>query len=326
MPSFIVSSNANAAASPGECLPSELILRIFELAAKFSTSCCLTLCLVSIWSRCFVTPFLVSTVILKRDVGRIHRFKQLLCHSPHFTGRALSRHVHSLWLSPEAGLHTPSVILPKLDHLVNIALSYECMLSWSRISATFRDGNSSDATRRGRRITLTTTCPADSITNANAELTPEHLAVFETVTHLQLKDHRSLDLRRFVSLTHLAIPWPRRKHHSRFDTNILSVFHEPLDRSLCPYLEFYTILIDWSGFDAPAFSWVENMRKIDSRVHLVYHEPRRLQADWEEEVDGGESVWQRAERQTRQWEETSRICSSPWVIASVKQRTGSNFM
>ena len=52
--------------------------------------------------------------------------------------------------------------------------------------------------------------------------------------------------------------------------------------------------------------WVRKTREMDGRVYIVEEgRPDDLQEEWEDELRGGESIWDKAVRYTRDWERTA---------------------
>ena len=64
--------------------------------------------------------------------------------------------------------------------------------------------------------------------------------------------------------------------------------------------------------------WVREKRRVDKRVFFVEVPAMDIQAEWEEEMRGGESIWDRAFRYTTKWEareraEAARVRIFAWI-------------
>jgi hypothetical protein len=106
------------------------------------------------------------------------------------------------------------------------------------------------------------------------------------------------DLQSFTRLTHLAVPFYKGIEDGLRLPSLLAV----------PSLQMLVVVIVTSDVEEEDRTCIEDrvadLRKIDRRIYLAESRYRGvgIQEPWEEEVRGGESIWDKAIRYTRKYE------------------------
>jgi hypothetical protein len=125
--------------------------------------------------------------------------------------------------------------------------------------------------------------------------------LFDRITHIRVETANAYQTRHklyhFSRLSHLSVPYYSFVQHKA----------EELDEflKLC-YLEMFVVAgvrrslyqAHWKRLEA----WVWAKRQSDKRVFFVEIPAIVIQAEWEAEMMGGESIWDKALRYTTQWE------------------------
>jgi hypothetical protein len=121
--------------------------------------------------------------------------------------------------------------------------------------------------------------------------------IFNAITHIRLtaictyKPNIRLD--HFSRLSHFSVPYYDDSYHDA--------------RQLQPLLELESLrmlvisvnkVVQWKGLE----KWVRKTREADDRVYLVERLSVFLRDEWENEMRGGESIWERAIQFTKGWE------------------------
>jgi hypothetical protein len=113
------------------------------------------------------------------------------------------------------------------------------------------------------------------------------------------KSYQMWNLDHFSRLTHLCMPYHGRRVHMMWPTLGF--------QSLQMFVIAIRILFCDRSSRVSLQSWVQSIRETDTRVYLVDDWSADIQVEWEREMRGGESVWERAIRYTSKWEAYGRV-------------------
>jgi hypothetical protein len=126
------------------------------------------------------------------------------------------------------------------------------------------------------------------------------------ITHLRLADIASQptdsDVDHFTHLSHLAVPFYEWLQHGPRLRTLLNL------QSLQMLVVVIVTSLVTEGDRTQMEELVVDIRKIDSRIYLVESVDRGvdIQEQWEEEMRGGESIWDQAIRYTSKYDAFSR--------------------
>lgn len=276
--------------------PPELVQEFVHHAACLSTGSCLALCRVSSWTRKLALPHLYSTVILKTHLQKKH-FLECLSRSP-FTSVHLhfepKKEVRGIWVEP-ASDHIVS-IFEQCDNLTHIALHADNLL-WLFYTSSILGHNHlpHDAITRKQDLDIvimkgTSWNLIDYIHLQTAVTTP----FFNRITRLRVTTidnyKRRLHISLYPCLTHFAVP-------CYLDSHELCAFRRVLEH---PLLEVFVVVLyrDISGDKTRkrVQEWVQETRTIEQslKVYVVESDVTEVQKEWEEEVRGSQSFWDKA--------------------------------
>ncbi|PPQ84614.1 hypothetical protein CVT25_015711 [Psilocybe cyanescens] len=283
--------------------PPELINEIFHYGCILSTSFSLALCQISSWTRRLALPYLYSTAVIKKhantrslSLALTPKFTPICPPSPHF---APKDSVESLWV--EAVSNTIVTIFRSCPNIRNIALPPDNVLwlayasSQGNQSYTFLPINPSD--KPNLHLLLTEAYDESILTQfpyANIAL---NNPFFDRITHLRIgklgRYSALVDIAQYENLTHIAIPYHLPQKQSLSDLPELFTFPSVM-------LLVVVILTDLlsAAKCEEAIAWVRNIRVSNPKVYAVTSQYHNLQAEWEEEVRRGVSIWDKAERFT----------------------------
>lgn len=287
-------------------LPMELITYILCDACLLSTSFCTALSDLSKWTRTLALPFLYRTIVIKKQ-GPSAAFSQLVSEipiyspQPHFKPKD---HVKNLWVS--AVSNRVLAIFEVCDNVVNLALHAENFLWLVHASTSNPSSDFSTSVLRPRSITrksdldvliISAKKPNWSLINFVPSGNLPSSPVFAKITHLRIGSIGSyssyLELAHFKRLTHIAVPYHRPGiHHLQ---QLLRVFDFPATVFLV--VVFMTDEITDENYEA-GLRWIAHVRSTNPKVYAVPAQLCNLQQEWEDEVRGGLSIWNRAENFT----------------------------
>jgi hypothetical protein len=132
-------------------------------------------------------------------------------------------------------------------------------------------------------------------------------SVFLSITHLRLIEFepRRLPLSRMPNLAFLAVPPPKDFAATPAAPGAHSYLGAAsiLDSREWPYLHMVVLTIDAEAEHTPLADLQRSAALENPRLYVI-HAPCRLSAirvEWEREVRGGESIWDRALRERREW-------------------------
>ena len=279
-------------ASPFAGLPPEFVHHILNLAAAASRYSVLALCLVASWVRRIALPHLFHTSVIK-DLKSYKQFEDIMRLPSDFDFCAASA-VHNFWMDPR---HF------EIGDLMSVCTNYNnpthiaaclCELSWMGFVRwhwiTFAHGS-------GRDLKLTVLAPMPSSSG------PATVLFFRRVTHICLDIDayaRPCNLERFSRLSHLAVPYVGDGDPS-YPTGGLQPFLKLQSSKMLVVVVIKADLVDaarenWAN-------WVKEMRKMDSRVYFAEHDAKyTIRGEWQKEMRGGVSIWDRAIQFTAEWE------------------------
>lgn len=182
-------------------LPVEIVLRIFEEAARASEHEAGTMSLVSRLAYCAASPFRFHTMTLNRRKLAYQLCNFLETH-PH-----VSRHLRNIWM--RESVPVDHKLLIPCHNLDCIALLPSCLLEFCK----FGNQQYSSGLRicKPRQVTL---LPGPCHWNDSTLRVPFSLALFENILRLWLTDTSQVEtllysaktIRSMVRLTHLVIP------------------------------------------------------------------------------------------------------------------------
>ncbi|KDQ24095.1 hypothetical protein PLEOSDRAFT_161927 [Pleurotus ostreatus PC15] len=316
--------------------PREVVWHIFTLAAQSSTSTCKTLCLVNSWCYRLLIPYLFATTILPESAS-VDKF--LAMASPHansegdktvtsLTQGALqwksqqpSESVKNLWmLHSETRVWKMMALCCNVEHIAMEQNSFQLLICDTPAFRSWLQMQEHQPPIRRRNCPLQMlVIDANTLWNKDIlggrKQRHESLPAID-ITHIRLAaqcsmlyNDRMLDTTRFPRLTHFAIPLylcGGTFFRARLETQRVALTRL-LDNSTLQML--VCILVRSSDRDL-AWEWIRDMRKRYTNAYLVEPSGCGLQKEWEREVRGGESVWERAIKYTQEVMETGHsICT-----------------
>ena len=288
-------------------LPLELLDEIFRISASLSTQSCLTLCLVSSWVHGRVIPYLMNKVVIASLITADSFYEHLFLTRPrvgNLVNPAL--HIRDLWLPDSSSL--PSNIFLASRNLRRAAIDVRTLYGL-------------DAERPEDREFE---CDLSLTLRGKGKIRKfEHLMkapyMMRRITHLHLVSTVSVSLLvHLPRLTHLAMTWST----GTFRTVA------PLALAL-PTLEMLVFVVH-SRAARPVREMAKGctslLRRKEGRVWFLETDKSKLREDWEYEGRGGPSLWDRAIRQTTNWEVSHCILRHFHVgfdhATRTQQRTG----
>ncbi|KII84048.1 hypothetical protein PLICRDRAFT_179732 [Plicaturopsis crispa FD-325 SS-3] len=285
-------------------LPTELILKILDIAAASSRSTALALCTVSSWTHPFARRYLLDTVTLSTERAA-EAFQSMLLHpGPHMAA------VRHLWVSPDMDMGCVVAQLPNLAHLAINAATLSRTLSHLRLA----DAVSSAAARRTCDLCLTL-IPSSVVEHyfdsmprfPLAESYNERSPFLRSVTHLSLtfptyNPLLGILLRRAVGfahmfhrLTHLAIRVPQELQH---DEMVLFCRRTLAYRPSTLQVLIIVVSASVRSKHTPAdLAFLDSLSQRPPRVYVVDGPVGDTEETWLEEVRGVDSIWDRAIRE-----------------------------
>ncbi|KAF8871021.1 hypothetical protein BD779DRAFT_1806040 [Infundibulicybe gibba] len=271
-------------------LPLELLHIIFLQAAESSTSSCCTLCAVSSWVRHLALPFLYRTVSIDQNrTKHLESFAQsitsgpLTCPpSPTFCPADTLRH---LW----AGFDSNSLesIVQQCKNITHLAICARSLVELIDIYPK----------RRGRVYTAMSDLHVVLIQNFTyraGRLQPVgENPLFTRITHLRLEDTLVLAPLQLVAdmprLTHLAIPWPRNHNRIPGGASVSGTSIEVV----------VVILKRWDKSERQVIEDLIRKSREENRWIYAVGQQDSLEKEWDAEVRGGATIWERAAEYTR---------------------------
>ena len=279
-------------------LPIELVNRILNIAASSSRHSCLDICLVASWARRIARPHLFHTVVItgngfrKIESFKIHAVKPLFPPATTDSQLTAGSLVNGLWTNSHE-FYDLSSVFKVCDNLVHLALDNQSFAWLCEATASVSRNKNLHVHVMNSSITYSAKPIPDQITHlrittmdSNSVLT--HLDNFRHLTHFSL------------SVTYCL----GGMHNARELARLLKLPSHKL-MMLVVALSFQ---VAQRGHWKELGRWVRKTREMDGRVYIVEEcRPDDLQEEWEDELRGGESIWDKAVRYTRDWERTAVI-------------------
>jgi len=292
--------------SPFVELPLELIYHIFSIAAATSRRSCISLCRVASWARHIAQPHLPHTVVIKNHISNSQFLRFLKdplykAASPNFRPPL----IRNVWM--EIASNRIISIFNECDNLEHLALTDEALLWLIHSSPILLDNpyNSmvSEAARsRDHDLQLTMIFGRWTNYEYNTDGVTQESALLSRITHVRLADiavrptHRHLV--HFTRLSHLAVPFYNLPLHRAF-------LYKLLDFQSLKMLVVVIVTSCVNDRDRVLMEeLVAGIRKIDTRIYLTESSYRGsdIWEEWEDEMRGAESIWDKAVRHTREYE------------------------
>ncbi|KII89015.1 hypothetical protein PLICRDRAFT_175259 [Plicaturopsis crispa FD-325 SS-3] len=285
-------------------LPSELILKILDIAAASSMSTALALCLVSSWTRKIAQPRLLDTVEIS-TMPQLESFHRTLRDSGEKFGM-----VHRLWLSPAVPLDNVGRLVNPLTHLADLAIGPKALYHYLLYSA-LPLRLSAPQTRAPRTCDLhLTLIPSERADAAFIErctieagrAPDKHPALLRSVTHLSyafLRGPNNYIARPLFSLVVPLSPlFPRLTHIAIYLPRALLALHDGLQRfcseveRVYPSLQALVFVLEQWERTREDLDILKAIREGCPRVRFVDADPMSepLEA-WLNDVKGMDSIW-----------------------------------
>ncbi|KAF4588892.1 hypothetical protein EYR40_010447 [Pleurotus pulmonarius] len=308
--------------------PREVVWHIFTLAARSSTSACKTLCLVNSWCYRLLLPYLFTTAVLPGSASVDKFLSMVSLHAKlngHKTAASLDHgalrrmlrrpfdSVRNLWmLQSHSRVWEMMALCYNAEHVAMDQTSFRLLIcettafhSWIQIQE-----HQPLVGRRDRPLQILI---VDANILWNKDILCARKEGYESppaidITHIRLAargsmlySDRMLDISPFPRLTHFAIPLHLRDgpfFRARLKAQ-RAALTRLLDNSTLQML--VCILVD-SPDRGVAWEWIRGIRKKYTNAYLVQSSGcpgGGLQDEWESEVRGGESVWEKAVKYTQ---------------------------
>ncbi|KAF9494514.1 hypothetical protein BDN71DRAFT_1448861 [Pleurotus eryngii] len=296
-------------------LPSEIIRQILELAAQSST--CLAICLVSSWARALATPYLFQTVKLKNYARMEHFMRTLIPLDPHardtpssssivsssissITKKALgarepANFVRHLWV-PVLSIHvfTLSRVCKNLTHIAMDQSTVVMLVSMSSMVPSperYKDLHLFLFGLERLQYHIFLHPPPPNATT----LRITHVQFAEPVAYTD--ESFNFIAFPFPRLTHMALPL----HPSNSSTDDLVLLITLL--LAAPKMEMLLLILYEDVIDEEtAGRVVDTFRRYHPTIpgSFLLRMPRGdLELQWEREIHGAKSIWERGEEYTR---------------------------
>jgi hypothetical protein len=279
---------------------------IFNLAAASSRHSSLNICLVSSWARHIALPHLFHTVIL-RNYAFSSLFEQVLLHHPYNSIGSVAPFVKNIWVEPNASYSFDFIpIYEACDNLTHLVWDYHVLRGYLCITQTSYDGETR-LSDRAFNFThdLHMTFIEKQYSIRPISTFPERIStLFRRVTHIRVATlgfgYTITNTSYFSRLSHLSVPFCNRDPEP-FETDTdrrrpsdLQPLLDPARKSL-KMLVVVIVKNVVQGVDREELEeWVRGVRQTDRRLYVVEGHSLQFQDEWEEEMRGGESIWERA--------------------------------
>jgi hypothetical protein len=293
-------------------LPIELVNIIFVLAARSSRHASLDLCLVASWARQIALPHLFCTLVAKdHDIT----FRKYLLDPPYVpvnTKINAASLVKNVWIPLDHYSAADSAVLDVFENchnLTHMALTIHCFLNLIRATSPLPmaqaermiSGPALDCDHDIHLTMLGTTSFHWVFRSYWQPNISYRSPLYDRITHIRVETASSYQTRyefhHFSRLSHLSLPYYSPIQHK---AELLDHFLQ--QRSL----EMFVVAgvrkplqeAHWRRLE----KWVLAKRQEDKRVFFVEIPAMDIQAEWEREMRGGKTIWERAIHYTTQWE------------------------
>ncbi|KAJ8690247.1 hypothetical protein PTI98_011696 [Pleurotus ostreatus] len=287
--------------------PPEVVWHIFEHAARSSTSTCKTLCLVNSWCRQLVLPYLFSTVILPTEAA-VKDFRSMIflqanpnddptatrvsqrLRLPDF---APSEHVQNLWMEEaHSGVQKVMESCYNAEHVAMDQESFLHLMYMPLVRSYFTPEPSRPERSHPLQVVV---IDSDSRWNRASRQGRLQGLLSTGLSHIRLaspmaRDSDALDIAPFPQLTHFAMPL----------SSCLAQDPDVVSRLLQnPTLKMVVCVISGANERELARVWCRDVRRGCTNAYLVESSGLDLQEQWEAEVRGGKTIWEKALEYTR---------------------------
>ncbi|KAF4568158.1 hypothetical protein EYR40_010446 [Pleurotus pulmonarius] len=287
--------------------PPEVVWHIFEHAARSSTPTCKALCLVNSWCRQLALPYLFSTVILPTKAAvKDFRAMIFLQANPNDDPTATrvsqklrlpdfvpSKHVQNLWM--EDAYNGVQKVMESCYNAEHVAMDQESFLHLMYVPLVRSYFAPEPSLPERSHLLQLVIIDADHRWNRASRQGGSQGLLSTGITHIRLaspmtRDSDALDITPFPQLTHFAMPL------------VSCLAQDPivviglLQNS---NLQMLVCVISGSDERELARTWLRDVRKDCTNAYLVESFGLRLREEWEAEVRGGKSIWEKALKYTR---------------------------
>lgn len=290
-----------------QSLPPEVVEHVLHRGCAVSRQFCLALCLVSSWTRRLALPYLYSTVVLETQ-SSISSFYHAVARRRYdsLAVPPACLYVYGLWVKPISNVVVD--IFNACENLEYISVHEENLL-WL-IRAPFGQNASFDLApspemppasnknlhlwvARGRTHkwsmypmdTITTTLPSPFLSK---------------VTHLRLDCSTGYNIlkniKRFVRLAYLAVAYDGSPSQD-LQMLVQALRAAPVRDIFCVLILMVDVLTPSQRVET--LSWVASL-DISQKIHVLPSRSGNLQAEWEEEIRTGITVWRKVELKEQQ--------------------------
>ena len=275
---------------PSHRLPIELVNHILHMAASSSRYSSLDICLVASWARRIARPYLFHAVVindLRASQGFIRHALGPPCPGSQLTAGSL---VNGIWTNCYWSFQLGD-LFDVCGNATHLALDGPTF-SW--LCTDKPRVQNRHLLIMGPGETPRTLCRREAPKPILDQTTHLRITIimnrYNTLTHLD----------NFSHLTHFSVPYcPGGTHNAKELPHFLTL------PSLTMLVIVLSVQAAQRGHWKRLGRWVRKTRETDGRVYIVEGcQLSELQAEWEDEVRGGESIWDRAVRYTRDWERT----------------------
>jgi len=287
------------AASPFARLPVELVGHILGFAAAASRHSSLDICLVTSWSRRIALPYLFHSVVIGNGESYT-QFKKYLYPPSDFH---VAPFVHNLWL--EGTYHDSRCILPiyeSCSNVAHLALTVD-LFNWLLHLTTPGMAEISDGVQCSPSHDLQVTFLSSMLGVIGSGPSGDTSPIYKRVTHICLTNtsvvERHIDS--FIRLSHISMPCRGMSDRSR---TYLQRFLGLKTLKMLVVVILGDVVREKDRKELKG--WVREVRQTDSRVFIIERHSLRIRDDWEKEMRGGESIWNRAIRYTTKLEANAR--------------------
>jgi hypothetical protein len=300
--------------SPFIRLPIELVHDVLQLAAASSRHCSLDICLVASWARHIALPYLFHTIMIEGSMTYL-KFLKYITDPPYIpvnTNFLAASFVNQAWIQHTGPGQCDIIVtvFEACENITHLALQFADFYLLVRPSSpniVFYDSIKrispcAMARNHDLHLTVLDTPSYSGLTYHQFNATYKS-PIFDRVTHLRFTSIDSyhdyltpLFLVHFSHLSHLSVPYfLGGRHHTKHLQHFLDL--KPLKMLVIAVAEDVIRKGHWKRLE----KWVRKMRETDGRVYLV-ESGSKLRDEWEKEMRGGESVWDKAVRYTDEWE------------------------
>jgi len=291
-------------ASPFTRLPPELVHHILSLAAAASRHSSLNICLVASWARHIALPHLFHTVVITDDT---YTFEFNALH-PSLPANSRATSVRNVWLGPGCtNWRGARTICERSHDVIHLALNHYVAHSLMLSTAMQREVGSANKPSHDLHLTfIERQLPLEPLFRFNS--TPLLLDRVTQIRFVALEFHSmQQNIGYFSRLSYLSVPYldrvpvndrcigpdQRRPSDLQYFLNLHS-----LKMLVVPIIKDVIEEADREELE----KWVHKVRQTDRRLYIVEGHSLHFRDEWEKEMRGGESIWDKAIRYTTEWE------------------------